>query len=75
MAPGKLSVPPLWEVLVLHVLGCGLLVLGLGTCVEQVLADGLWPVPLGLALVLPGAWLWALGARARLRRAGRLVKA
>jgi hypothetical protein len=75
MAPGTLRVAPLWQVILLHLFGWILILGGSAWCLQQVFVDGLWPLPVGLIPLAAGGWLWSLGTRARLRRAGRLVKA
>jgi hypothetical protein len=63
--------PSAWQIAVLYVLGGAFIAGGVMQCFTQALADGFWPVPFGIALLVVGAFLWSLGTRARLRLADR----
>ena len=59
------------KIVVLYVLGWAFIAGGVGLSLTQVLDDGFWPVPFGVVFLVPGAILWSLGTRARLRMASR----
>jgi len=63
--------PSVLKIVALYLLALALVGLGLAQALTQVLADGPWPLPIGVLFVLAGAFLWALGTRARLDRRSR----